>query len=427
MWPPDSMRMQDSEANPAHDPISRSPHAEQLRRGFPWLRFEPILEEEFRERFRSESLPQIRRALWIAALFLVGLSVLTPSILDAQASRIVNVVRFVLLVPILGLGLFLAYSQRHQRLYPVACQICSPLFGIGMVAIAIIAARQDLNLISTVVLVTIYMYFMLGMLFYAALSSALTVLVSYILAAAFAGLPAAAVLIDALVLVFTNVVGIMVGYTLERTKRTSFLEERLLIEMASRDALTGIHNRRVFDEHLQRIWPQAIREHVPLALLLIDIDHFKAYNDRYGHQAGDQCLRKVAWCLMQSARRPLDVTARYGGEEFAIVLYDVRADYVQELVRRIQSSIAALAIEHSASPSGRQVTFSIGVACVEPAAGRSCRGFVQLADEALYAAKEGGRNGSVILGMSEYAALSTGSFRKSGSAAGHEPLQTGPM
>jgi diguanylate cyclase (GGDEF)-like protein len=410
------MRMQDSEANPASNPAPQSLHAQQLERGFPWLRFEPTLEQEFRQRYRADSLPQIRRNLWIAVVFMVGFALLAYLVLDTAINRTGDAVRFALLGPILVLGLFLAHSKAYQRFYPLVCQVCAPLFGMGVVSGVVTASQQGLDLISMVVLVTIYIYFMLGMLFYAALSSAVTIWVAYVLAATFSGLPPPAVLIDVGVLLFTNVVGITVGYTLERTTRTNFLEGQLLIEMASRDALTGIHNRRVFDEHLQRVWPQAIREKVPLALLLIDIDHFKAFNDHYGHQAGDQCLRQVAWCLTQSGRRPLDVTARYGGEEFAIVLYDVRAQYVQELVRRIQAAIAALAIEHQASPSGRHLTFSIGVACVEPAGARSPRGFIQLADEALYAAKEQGRNRAVILGMEEYAALSTGSFRKSAHA-----------
>ena len=108
-------------------------------------------------------------------------------------------------------------------------------------------------------------------------------------------------MIDGGVLVFTNVIGAMVCYTLERATRTNYLEERLLIETASRDGLTGIHNRRLFDEHVDRIWPQATRDNASLGLLLIDIDHFKAYNDYYGHQAGDECLRQVAWCLSRCA------------------------------------------------------------------------------------------------------------------------------
>jgi diguanylate cyclase (GGDEF)-like protein len=149
-----------------------------------------------------------------------------------------------------------------------------------------------------------------------------------------------------------------------------------------------------------------------VALLLIDIDHFKAYNDFCGHQAGDECLRRVARSLTRTARRPLDATARYGGEEFAIVLFDVRRDYVEDVARRIQAGIESLAIGHPASPQGERLTVSIGAACVQPASGRSHFGFIQLADEALYAAKESGRNCVVIMDK-EYDQLSTGSFRKS--------------
>lgn len=150
--------------------------------------------------------------------------------------------------------------------------------------------------------------------------------------------------------------------------------------------------------------------------MLVDIDHFKAFNDYYGHQAGDECLRQVARCLTRSARRPLDVTARYGGEEFAIILYDARRDHVEEAARRIQAGIEALAIKHPASPTAaKQLTVSIGAASVEPVVGRSHFGFIQLADEALYEAKERGRDCVVIMDK-EYGRLTTGSFRKSATA-----------
>jgi diguanylate cyclase (GGDEF)-like protein len=203
-----------------------------------------------------------------------------------------------------------------------------------------------------------------------------------------------------------------VCYTLERAMRTNYLEERLLIETASRDGLTGIHNRRLFDEHVDRIWPQAEREGASLALMLIDIDHFKAYNDYYGHQAGDECLRQVAWCLSRCARRPLDITARYGGEEFAIVLYEADRSHVEAATRRIQLEIDALALVHAASPAGhKKLTVSIGAACIVPKPGRTHYGFIQLADEALYDAKERGRNCVVIMDK-EYEQLRTGAFRK---------------
>jgi diguanylate cyclase (GGDEF)-like protein len=385
----------------------------QLKRGFPWLVFARPLEVEFRHSFRAESLPAVRRSLWIAVVFVIGFSWLTHMVLDPVVNRLLDTIRFVVFTPLLALGLVLVHSRWYHKLYPLASLASAPIFGIGVTVIAIIAATHGVSLISSVVLVTIYIYFMLGLLFYQALASALLVFFAYLVIAPSYGLPSAVMLVDIGVLVFSNILGALVCYTLERANRTNFLEERLLTEMASRDGLTGINNRRVFDEHLARIWPQAIRDRIPLALMLIDIDHFKAYNDCYGHQVGDECLRQVAWCLMRSARRPLDVTTRYGGEEFAIVLYDARREHIEDVARKIQTGIEALAIEHIASPlQHKRVTVSIGAACVDPVSGRSHYGFIQLADEALYAAKERGRDRVVIMDK-EYAQLSTGSFRRS--------------
>jgi diguanylate cyclase (GGDEF)-like protein len=259
---------------------------------------------------------------------------------------------------------------------------------------------------------------MLGLAFRRALVSSLAVLASYPIAAMLVDVPAAQRLVDFGVLLFTNVIGAIVCYSLERANRTNFLESQLLIETARRDGLTGIANRRTFDEHVDRVWAQAVREGMPLTLLLIDIDHFKAYNDRFGHQAGDECLRRVAWSLSENARRPLDIAARYGGEEFALVLYDGTRQHAELVARQIQAGIEALDIPNpTPSSSDKRLTVSIGIACVIPTSTRSQYGFIQLADEALYEAKERGRNCIVIMDK-EYGDLSTGSFRKGPAEAG---------
>jgi diguanylate cyclase (GGDEF)-like protein len=398
-----------------------SPYAIQLQRGFPGLKFGPPLEQQFRQVFRAESLPQIRRNLWIALVIVIGFSLMTHLVLGPAVNRQMDLIRLAMFGPILIFALTLVRSQLYHRIYPLACLIAAPIFGAGVAILAVLGALQGVNLTSTVVIMTIFIYFMLGMLFHAAVAVALLVFLAYLVAAAVAGLPAAEMLIDICVLVSANVIGAMVCYTLERANRTNFLEERLLIETASRDGLTGIHNRRMFDEHIDRLWPQALRDRVPLALMLIDIDHFKAYNDYYGHQAGDECLRQVARCLTRSARRPLDVTARYGGEEFAIVLYEATREHVEDAARRIREGVDALAIRHPASPAAaKRLTVSIGAACVIPAAGRSHFGFIQLADEALYDAKERGRDRVVIMDK-EHDRLATGAFRKSAEAKRRAP------
>ncbi len=388
-----------------------SPHAAQLRRGFPGLRFVAPLEDEFRSAFRTESLPQIRRNLWLAVALVIGFSLMTRLVLEPSVIRLMDLIRMVSLAPLLLVALILIRSPRYQRYFPLVCQPGAPVFGSVVALLAVIGAQHGVSLVSTVVITTIFIYFMLGMLFYAALFSALLVTVSYAVAAVVADLPAIAVVMDIAVLVSVNVIAAMACYSLERANRTNFLEEQLLIETASRDGLTGIHNRRYFDDHIDRIWLQAIRDQVSLAVVLIDIDHFKAYNDFCGHQAGDECLRQVARCMTGAVRRPLDVATRYGGEEFAMVLYDVRREHVEEVARRVQAGIAGLAIAHPASETGN-LTVSIGAACVQPVADRSHDGFIQLADEALYSAKERGRNCFVIMDK-EYARLRTGSFRKS--------------
>lgn len=394
-----------------------SPYAVQLQRGFPGLRFAPPLEQEFRTAFYAESLPQIRRNLWLAVALVVGFAVMTRAVLGEAADRAMDLICLAAFAPILVLAFILARPALYQRWYPLASQLSAATFGVGAVVVVIVGAQQGVDLISTAVITTIFVYFMLGMLFHGALASALLVMIAYVIGAAAAGLPAATVCIDTGILLSANVIGAMACYSLERANRTNFLEEQLLIETASRDGLTGIHNRRYFDDHMDRIWLQAVRDQVPLAIVLIDIDHFKAYNDLCGHQAGDECLRRVARCLTRGARRPLDVTARYGGEEFALVLYDAGREHVESVARRIQSGIEALGIRHPGTSGAHGLlTVSIGAACVQPVGDRSHFGFIQLADEALYAAKERGRNCVVIMDK-EYDQLCTGSFRKTDSEA----------
>ncbi len=172
-------------------------------------------------------------------------------------------------------------------------------------------------------------------------------------------------------------------------------ELRLLM---TADALTGIANRRAFDESLEREWRRAARTQAPLSLLMIDVDHFKNFNDCYGHVLGDECLRKVAGVLARSAKRGGEVAARYGGEEFAVLLPDTDAPAATNIGQNICDAVQALAIPHAQSITGPCVTVSIGVACIYPnkelqnGIEASSVKLVELADHALYKAKADGRN-----------------------------------
>jgi diguanylate cyclase (GGDEF)-like protein len=381
------------------------------------------LELEFRRAHLANNRAQIRRNLLLGIGFVIGFAALTHLVLPAAASRQLDVIRLTVLGPVFLNALILVHTRLYQRWYPILAPYGATLFGIGVVALVVMAAtatevvnqevRQGVSLTASAALATIYNYLMLGLRFRAALSSSLVVLVSYPIAATLVGMPPEQRLMDVGVLIFTNVIGAIVCYSLERASRTNFLESQLLIETARRDGLTGIANRRTFDEHVDRVWAQAARTAMPLTLLLIDIDHFKAYNDRFGHQAGDECLRRVAWSLSENARRPLDLAARYGGEEFALVLYDTSRQHAEVVARQIQAGIDALNIENPTAPaSGKRLTVSIGIACIVPLSDRSHYGFIQLADEALYEAKGRGRN-CIVVRDKEYRDMRTGAFRAS--------------
>jgi diguanylate cyclase (GGDEF)-like protein len=166
--------------------------------------------------------------------------------------------------------------------------------------------------------------------------------------------------------------------------------EHKLEEMATTDALTGLKNRRKFDQMIELEWRRATRLNTPIALLMIDADHFKAYNDTFGHQAGDQLLVGIAICISDSVRRAGDCAARYGGEEFAVLLPSTSAQEAFKIAETIRAKVQGWS-DHQASS-----TVSCGIASLVPTAGMDWPILVAAADKALYAAKAGGRNQSVV-------------------------------
>jgi diguanylate cyclase (GGDEF)-like protein len=172
-----------------------------------------------------------------------------------------------------------------------------------------------------------------------------------------------------------------------------------LASLATLDGLTGIANRRHFDERLEEEWARAKRDGTSLSLLLIDVDHFKKFNDQYGHPAGDACLRALARILAAQARRPGDLAARYGGEEFALLLPNTGAEGCVEVGERVREALRELSMLHALNPPSRLVTVSLGGATNVPAQAMVSDSLVAAADRALYAAKESGRDRLVMSGQ----------------------------
>ena len=170
-----------------------------------------------------------------------------------------------------------------------------------------------------------------------------------------------------------------------------------LITISSKDGLTGLNNRRRFDEYLEKEWKRSARTSNQISLILCDIDAYKAYNDTYGHLAGDDCLKKVARVLEHYTRRASDMAARYGGEEFVLLLPETSLVNATRIAEDIRLSIEELAEPHSASPISDHVTASMGVATIIPTRHQTPDTLIKLADDAMYAAKDGGRNRVVAI------------------------------
>lgn len=182
----------------------------------------------------------------------------------------------------------------------------------------------------------------------------------------------------------------LVGVARDITRRKE-IEEKLR-DLSNRDGLTGLYNRRYLDETLEREWNRRRREGKPLHLIMLDVDHFKKYNDTYGHLAGDECLKSVSKLMQEHFRRASEFSARYGGEEFAVVLMESNKDDVLQMAEQFRKDLEAKAMPHKSNDAADVVTVSLGVAGIQPSQHGNPKDLIERADRALYKAKGAGRN-----------------------------------
>jgi diguanylate cyclase (GGDEF)-like protein len=370
-----------------------------LATGFRFLRFPEPLETEFYSEHRARLRVWNRIAIMLSACTVVGFAILDHFVLSAEHSRITNIVRFGMHVPGVTLMLVCTSKRFYDRWYELGIGVIAPLFGIGTVIMAAFSPPSEVPLVGArLLLASFFFYFMVGLSFRAAARANLIVFAALVVAFLAGTMPSATATYLIFTLFCANLIGCAGLYALEHANRTAFLEHRQLTEVATHDGLTALLNRAAFEEQIRRVWQQAQRDRQTVAVIMIDIDYFKAYNDRYGHIAGDDCLRRVCTALRDAARRrPLDFVARYGGEELVAVLYGADKSYGESISRSLLTAVRELRIPHADSETQPYVTVSIGVVSVDAYRVTTHDAAVALADQALYAAKHEGRDRFVAI------------------------------
>ena len=390
-----------------------SPYSRQIERGFNWLLFEPALEDEFRQHYLSSIhirvvlclLGGIGFSLWaVFASRGEAPAAADPDFTVALRTWIIRPLSAVLIVLAAAPTLFRRY---WLILAPVTLAVTGTVSSYSAAG-----AVADGNYDAFVVMVTglLATLLLLGLLFWQQLALGLIIGGSYALFVVGHQVPERVQSFEFTVLIALAVLVLIFVYNLEKSLRTNFIQTRILEEMGRLDSLTALKNRRAFDEGLVTLWRQAVRDDQQLAMLLVDVDHFKKYNDKYGHQAGDVVLKRVADVLQRAEQRPLDLAARIGGEEFTLLCYGANSEHVQALGQRILNEVRELQIRHTESPVSDWLTVSIGAVVVGPTLGRSPEGLFQFADEALYEAKATGRD-RMVFRDEGYASIITGEFK----------------
>lgn len=369
------------------------PHATQLKRGFRDLQFEPALETEYRAYYWRRYLGRTRAVLAAGAVLFVLFALKDLRTLPADVSHITAGIRLLLIVPSILMVIALSYVHA-LRVWMEALIVGGVFIAMtGLSAAILISASLGSPLpYEGLILVIVFTLFLSGLRFYKASLSTVATVIAYIAAGMVTGMATAGLLQQAYYLISIMLIGMAGAYSLELSMRASFLSENVARSRSLRDPLTLLYNRRAAMDHLDRSWALAFRERQPLAILLIDVDHFKRFNDRYGHVAGDGCLTEVAMILQDRVRRPMDIVARYGGEEFLAVVYGITEQNLVRFCENLRRSVESLAIPHAENLPHPGVTVSIGAAWTIPAPSATIASTVEEADRALYRAKAKGRN-----------------------------------
>jgi len=383
--------------------------------------FSGPLENEFRQYYSRSSVSRAR--LMPSFTIMMTMILMYLHISRDEASIVSLAYDICVMMPLLIGTLYASTKPNQYRVYQILLAMSALLSGFLIVSVVFRPVLPDMPSYFPIETTWVFAIWLIhGLRFRVAALIALSVSAMHMYGVMWTGFGIKHAGYDLLMLLMVNGIGAIACYHLEYAIRRAFLESKEVSALASEldklaqlDGLTGLNNRRSYDEHIKRIWNQSRREQVPLSILLIDIDHFKAYNDRYGHQQGDDALKSVARVIGECERRPLDFAARFGGEEFVLVLYGQGEKSATMIAESLREAVSAQQISHNTSPTQPHLTASIGVAVIMPDSHRSCAGAVQMADEALYQAKGEGRD-RVVIRQSNVSTLNTGRFRSNHTA-----------
>ena len=377
---------------PAND--ARASTGAFARAGWLRLRFaDAALEADFRRYHLAEFLPRMRKSLPVALALFLAFAMLDALSLPPLVRDGVLGLRLGGIVPVLALTWVALYVRSLREWLQWLVSASALASGLGIVGIIWVARVHAFGLpYEGIILATFFSYFLTGLRFVAASLCGWLVFLAYVAMELHVGLNGDTLLYNAFFLATANLIGCFGNHFLEQAVRQNFCSMVQLHKLAERDFVTGLLNRRAFSTRATGIWREALRDGRSIGIAMVDVDHFKHYNDHYGHAAGDVALQSVAHVIAEHARRPLDACARYGGEEFVVLWYDVDADHAMALAQRMCQAVQALGLPHVASPTAGVVSISVGLVCTAVHNAAQWDAALRAADQALYQAKQQGRN-----------------------------------
>jgi diguanylate cyclase (GGDEF)-like protein len=370
-------------------------------------RFSPEMEAAYQAEVEGIREKRIARTGVVAAILYSSFA-LSDRVMVPDAWQQAWAIRFLLVVPLMLIGTLCLYKIRnigHRQLLLAAATLVS---GISLPWIASLSHHPNAAHYQTgITLIVLFGNIVLALRFRHALATSVALTLVYSLSLNFMATMSSQVRFNnALFLIAAVVISLIANFRMDQDQRRAWLARsrelernaelsravEMLAKISAEDPLTQLANRREFDRRMNLEWGRATRDEKPVALIMVDIDCFKNYNDHYGHPAGDSCLQQIAATLRDIPKRSSDLVARLGGEEFIVLLPNTTLEDAGQLAERMRAAVEALKIAHSHSPVSFYVTATFGVAATVPAPRALGADLLAQADAALYRAKTQGRN-----------------------------------